>query len=71
MRKRADTNLDLEKASARTIEHTKQELDLSRSSVYALARMGKLELIYLDPEKKRLPRITARSIRKALGEQSA
>jgi hypothetical protein len=71
MRKRRDNQLDLEHGAAHTIEHTKEQLDCSRSSVYELVRVGKLELIYLDPEHKRLPRITNRSIRRLVGEHSA
>jgi hypothetical protein len=71
MRKRSDNQLDLERGAARTIEHTKEELDCSRSSIYELVRAGKLELIYLDPENQKLPRITTRSIRRLMGEQSA
>jgi hypothetical protein len=71
MRKRKDNQLRLEQAAARTIEHTKEELDCSRSSVYELVRTGRLELIYLDPENLKLPRITTRSIRRLMGEQSA
>jgi hypothetical protein len=71
MRKRRDNQLGLEQGAARTIEHTKEELDCSRSSVYELVRAGKLELIYLDSENQKLPRITTRSIRRLTGEQNA
>jgi hypothetical protein len=68
MRARSDNNLDLEQGAFRTIGHAEQALDCSRSSVYSLARAGKLELVYLDTENRRLPRITTRSIRALLGE---
>jgi hypothetical protein len=68
MRARRDNKLDLEQGAVRTIGHTEQALDCSRSSVYSLARAGQLELLYLDAEKRRLPRITTRSIRALLGE---
>jgi hypothetical protein len=71
MRKRKDNQLDLGAGAASTIGHTQQTLDCSRSSVYELARQGLLELIYLDPENKRLPRITNESIRRRVGKQSA
>jgi hypothetical protein len=70
MRKRKDNQLDLEHGAARTIGHTGEELDCSRSSVYELVRRGLLELIYLDPDGKKLPRVTTRSISKLVGEQS-
>jgi len=68
MRKRKDNQLSLEEGAARTIEHTKEELDCSRSSIYELVRTRKLELVYLNPENQKLPRITTKSIRKLLGE---
>jgi len=43
MRKRSDNQLDLEQGAARTIEHAREELDCSRSSVYELVRAGRLE----------------------------
>jgi hypothetical protein len=67
MRKRSHNQLDLEQGAARTIEHAREELDCSRSSVYELVRAGRLELIYLEPNGKKLPRITTRSIRKLVG----
>jgi hypothetical protein len=71
MRKRNDNRLDLKQGLARTIEHTAETLDCSRSSVYDLARARKLELVYLDEENRRLPRITTRSIRGLIGDRSA
>jgi hypothetical protein len=71
MRKRKDNQLDLEHGAARTIRHTSEELDCSRSSTYELVRSGLLELIYLDPDGKKLPRITTRSIRKLVGDRRA
>jgi hypothetical protein len=66
MRKRKDNQIGLEEGAASTITHTERALDCSRSSVYGLVQSGLLELIYLDPIKKRLPRITNRSICKLI-----
>jgi hypothetical protein len=66
MRARKDNPIGLAEGGASTITHTVQVLDCSRSSVYDLVRKKLLELIYLDPINKRLPRITNRSICKLL-----
>lgn len=64
MRRRGDNHLDLDHGATRTIGHTEQALDCSRSTVYELIRSGLLELVYLDPLNKKLPRITCASIQK-------
>jgi hypothetical protein len=63
MRKRSDNYLPIDQQLAFTINHAAAALDCSRSSIYELIKIGKLEIAEING----MRRVTAESLRRLVG----